>query len=220
MSRFTSSFSLLLCECRSRILHGRLEDTQERKTRSLTIARNHDPPIFVIGFAGGFSQAKDSLANLTATGECTVNIISEHYLEAANACSINAPHGVSEWSLSGLHPAPSTSVKPDRVKEAVFTAECKLLETREWESRSTPGKKSGVTVILEGVRFWVREDATNEERNNIDISILRPMSRLGGITYARVLDGVELPRPDYEETINREGAEGKSLVKEKGRGQL
>jgi flavin reductase (DIM6/NTAB) family NADH-FMN oxidoreductase RutF len=32
---------------------------------------NHDPPVFVIGFSGGFDRAKDSLRNLTETGECT-----------------------------------------------------------------------------------------------------------------------------------------------------
>jgi hypothetical protein len=31
---------------------------------------NHDPPIFVIGFSGGFDRAKDSLRNLKETGEC------------------------------------------------------------------------------------------------------------------------------------------------------
>ena len=51
---------------------------------------NHDPPVFTIGFSGGFDRAKDSLKNLKESGECSINIISEHYLEAANACSINA----------------------------------------------------------------------------------------------------------------------------------
>lgn len=128
--------------------------------------------------------------------------------------------GVSEWSLSGLHPASSTSVKADRVKEAIFTTECKLVETREWESRTTPGKKTGVTVVLEGVKFWVRDDAINEDRNSIDISVLRPMSRLGGITYGRVIDGIELPRPDYEKILKEGGDSVKELVKEKGKGQL
>ena len=182
-----------------------------------TIPSNHDPPIFIIGFAGGFSQAKDTIRNISATGECTLNIISEHYIEAANTCSINAPHGVSEWSLSGLHPAPSSIVKPDRVKEAIFSTECKLVETREWESRAEPGKKTGVTAILEGVKFWVREDAINADKNLIDISVLRPMSRLGGITYARTVDGIELPRPDFEKTLKEEGAG--DLVKGKAEGQ-
>lgn len=31
---------------------------------------NHDPPIFITGYAGGFDKAKDSLRNLVDTGEC------------------------------------------------------------------------------------------------------------------------------------------------------
>lgn len=95
-------------------------------------------------------------------------MISEHYIEAANAASINAPFGVSEWALTGLHPAPSSVVKASRVKEAVFSVEAKLYKTEEFESRATPGKKTGVLAIVEGVRFWAREDALNEQQNLID----------------------------------------------------
>jgi hypothetical protein len=45
---------------------------------------NHDPPIFIIGYAGGFDQAKDSLRNLVESGECVINIISEHFVEAVS----------------------------------------------------------------------------------------------------------------------------------------
>lgn len=36
---------------------------------------NHDPPLFIIGFAGGFEKAKDSLRNLTESGECAFTIL-------------------------------------------------------------------------------------------------------------------------------------------------
>jgi len=132
---------------------------------------NHDPPMFVLGYAGGFDKAKDSLRNLRDTGECVINIISEHYLEAANATSVNAPYGVSEWALSGLTPGECEEVKASRVKEAVFSVEAKLSSTQEFESRATPGKKTGVLAVVEGVRFWAREDAVNEERNLIDPAV-------------------------------------------------
>ena len=135
---------------------------------SYTQVVNHDPPVFIIGYAGGHDNAKDSLKNLTETGECVINIISEHFIEAANSTSINAPYGVSEWALSGLTPAECSQVKASRVKEAIFSAECKLMDTKEFESRSTPGKKTGVLAIVEGVRFWAREDALNEDKNLID----------------------------------------------------
>lgn len=90
------------------------------------------------------------------------------------------------------------------------------METKEFESPAT-GKKTGVLAIIQGVRFHVREDAVNEGLDGIDPEVLRPMSRLGGITYARTLDAVELPRPDFEEQMKDEGA--KKLVTAKAKGQ-
>ena len=134
-------------------------------------------------------------------------------IEAANATSINAPYGVSEWALTGLTPADCSEVKCSRVKESVFSIEGKLMDTKEFESRETKGKKTGVLAIIEGVRFWVREDALNEEKNIIDPAVLRPISRMGGITYGRMVEGVEIPRPDFDEAVKKEGKE--NLVKAK-----
>jgi len=185
---------------------------------SYTQVINHDPPLFIVGYAGGFDDAKDSLQNLTESGECVINIISEHFIEAANSTSINAPYGVSEWALSGLTPAPCTEVKASRVKEAVFSIEGKLDSTREFESRATPGKKTAVMAVIEGVRFWVREDAINEDKNQIDPAILRPMSRLGGITYGRTTEGLELLRPDYAENVEQ-SEDAKKFAKPKADSQ-
>lgn len=202
---------------------------------------NHDPPLFIIGFASSLENSekvKHSLYNLNETGECTINIISEHFLEAANSTSVNAPYGTSEWAISGLTPGyDCEEVKCARVKEAIFAIEGKLESVKEFESRSRPGKMSGTMAVVEGVRFWVREDAVNEERNLIDpavcdwifflekvyaspiytpaclkgvrlvhwlltfLQILKPVSRLGGITYGRTIDGIELLRPDFDKDL-------------------
>jgi flavin reductase (DIM6/NTAB) family NADH-FMN oxidoreductase RutF len=132
---------------------------------------NSDPPLFTVGFAGGFDNAKDSLRNLTESGECVINIISEHFIEAANSTSVNTPYGESEWALSGLTPAPCKTVKASRVQEAIFSVEGKLDFTKEYESKATPGKKTGVLVVIEGTHFWVREDAINKEKNRIDPAV-------------------------------------------------
>ncbi|KAF2092710.1 hypothetical protein NA57DRAFT_82074 [Rhizodiscina lignyota] len=178
---------------------------------------SHDPPLFIFGFASPIARAKDTLRNLVDTGECCVNIISEHFLEAANSTSVNSPYGVSEWSLSGLHPAPCKLVKASRVQEAVFSVEAKLVEVKEYESRVTPGKKTTTLAIVEGVRFWAREDALNEEKNLLDPNILKPIARLGGITYGRMVEAIEIPRPDYEEQMKT--GRTKDLVKPKVDGQ-
>jgi flavin reductase (DIM6/NTAB) family NADH-FMN oxidoreductase RutF len=128
------------------------------------------------------------------------------------------PYGESEWSVSGLTPAETTEVKPKRVKESVFAIEGKLLNTQEFESRATPGKKTGVLAIVEGLKFWVREDAINEERTLIDPAVLRPVARLGGITYARVTEGFEIPRPVLKEEV-KQGKLDEGIVKPKVDGQ-
>ena len=94
---------------------------------SYTQMVNHDPPVLVVGISMGRGLEKDTLRNILETGECTVSIVSEWFVEAANYTCIDAPYGVSEWSLSGLTPAPSKVVKPACVAESPFSIECKVL---------------------------------------------------------------------------------------------
>jgi flavin reductase (DIM6/NTAB) family NADH-FMN oxidoreductase RutF len=131
-----------------------------------------DPPLFVLGFACSVEKAKDTLRNLIETNECVINIISDSFIEAANSCSINAPYGVSEYAVSGLTPVNDcVGVKSPRLKEAVFSIEAKLESIREFDSRKKPGEKSGTMAVVEGIHFWAREDAINEERNSVDPSV-------------------------------------------------
>ncbi|RSL75481.1 hypothetical protein CEP51_010825 [Fusarium floridanum] len=163
---------------------------------------NHDPPLFVVGFSSSLASAKDTLRNVADSGECVINIISEHFVEAANSTSVNAPYGISEWEISGLTPLyDCETVKAARVGEAVFSIEAKLDTLKEYDSKARPGSKSGTVAIFEGTRFWAREDALNGEKNLIDPNILKAVSRLGGITYGRTTQGFEIPRPDFEKDI-------------------
>lgn len=66
---------------------------------------------------------------------------------------------------------PCKSVRAHRVREAIFSVEGHLVETKEFESKVTPGKKTGVLAIVEGSRFWVREDAINEAQDYIDPAV-------------------------------------------------
>jgi flavin reductase (DIM6/NTAB) family NADH-FMN oxidoreductase RutF len=56
---------------------------------------DHDPPIFVVGFSARVrsERSKDMLSNLRETGDCAINIVSEHTIEAVNATSIDVPYG-------------------------------------------------------------------------------------------------------------------------------
>ena len=145
----------------------------------------HDPPLFIIGFSGSLASPKDSLRNLVETKECVINIIGEDYLEAANACSVNAPYGVSEWEVSGLTMVRDCEVvsKVPRVGEAVFSVEGRLESVREFGSRAVEGKVGTTMAVVEGVRFWVRGDAVDEVGGKVDpaVSFYPSLACLGGV---------------------------------------
>lgn len=162
---------------------------------------NSDPPIFTIGISNGRGNLKDTAANILETGELTINIISEWFVEAANFASVDAPTDVDEFELSGLTPLPSSKVKPPHVAESAFSIEAKLIHTHLWKSKSNPERTTGSLLIVEGVNFHAREDIINKELNTIDIDKLKPVSRLGGITYGRVVSGYENPRPVYDRDV-------------------
>lgn len=176
-------------------------------------AMSHDPPTFVVSPA----QVKGTLKNLRETGECVINLLNEDILEASNAAAIPAPHGISEWALTGLTPAKSDLVKPSRIAEAAFAVECKLKDVHEVQSRANPGSMSSVICILEGVRFWVREEAVDEERKTVDLTKSKAIGRLYGIGYTRILDGFQIPPPTWEEEVEK--ADEAGLVKAKVEGQ-
>ncbi|KAK5196141.1 hypothetical protein LTR99_008050 [Exophiala xenobiotica] len=165
---------------------------------------DHDPPILIIGFSARKGRPKDTRRNLVETGECVISVVSEHMIEAVNATSLDIPYGVSEWDLSGFQTAPSSTVTPHRVKDAVFSIEGKLLEMKELDyghgKNQTKGdeKSHGALAIIQATRFWVREDALEGAHGDIDLAKLRPLVQLGGISYARVRQTFELPRPGLE----------------------
>ncbi|CZT14954.1 related to conserved protein/domain typically associated with flavoprotein oxygenases, DIM6/NTAB family [Ramularia collo-cygni] len=180
-------------------------------------AMSHDPPTFVVGHAVGSTAAKDSLINIKETGECVINMLTEDILEASNAAAMATPYGISEWALSGLTPAPCTDVKASRIKEAVFAVECKLVGVHEIMSRSKPGLVANVITILEGTRFWVREDVVDEERKYIDPAKSKPIGRLQGISYGRITDAFQIPWPAWEDV--KTGAEADGMIRPKVDGQ-
>ncbi|KAK6202755.1 uncharacterized protein RJT21DRAFT_112703 [Scheffersomyces amazonensis] len=163
---------------------------------------NNEPPVFAIGFSCSKANPKDTLRNILETEELTVNIISEWFVEAANFCSTDAPHGVDEFKLAGLTPIASEKVKAPHVGEAAFSVEAKLYQApQEFNSKVVPNKVTGTLVLVEGIQFHVREDISNESFNIVDISKLKPVSRLGGISYGRTIAGYERLRPDFKKDV-------------------
>ena len=129
---------------------------------------------------------KDSLRNIEETGEFVVNIVTEKIGKQTERSSEDLPPESDEFSYTGLTPIPSTRVKPPRVAESPLSMECRLLQ-------SIPIEKSSSTLILgEVVSIHAQEEILTDGLP--DPQKLRPLSRLGGGTYATLGDLLEFPK--------------------------
>ncbi|KAJ3476045.1 hypothetical protein NLI96_g11432 [Meripilus lineatus] len=154
---------------------------------------SHDPPLLSVSLLLSPRKPKDTRENIKSTKEFTVNIISEPFVEAANACSVEAPARIDEWLVSGLTPEASTHVKPPRVKESAVGLECELYDFKDV---APPGAEKPTTTIVLGLIKYIHihKAVLAEDGNTVDPSKLRPVARLGGATFARLGEGFDLSR--------------------------
>lgn len=108
---------------------------------------DHNPPIFVVRFSARAIRPKDTLRNLLEIGECVINIVSEHMIEAVNASSIDVLYGISEWALSGSHPVLSTTARPAGSKKQSFQS--RKVAGSEKLGLHWPGKTGNPTGSLQ-----------------------------------------------------------------------
>jgi flavin reductase (DIM6/NTAB) family NADH-FMN oxidoreductase RutF len=86
---------------------------------------NYQPPI--IGFTSiGW---KDSVANVTQSGEFVWNLATRNLADAMNASAATVTPEVDEFTLAGLAVAPSRVVAPLRVAASPVAFECRLTQT-------------------------------------------------------------------------------------------
>ncbi|WVQ88551.1 hypothetical protein IAS59_002286 [Cryptococcus gattii] len=164
---------------------------------------SHNPPTIMISVAAGKLNdgLKDTSHNIKETSEFCVSIISEPFLEAANFTSIDAPNNVDEWVLSGLTQRPSETVKPPHVAESAFSMECEVLHW--YDLIGDKGQPTQAVILGKIKRFQVKEFVLDpEDQMKVLTERLRPMSRLGGISYARSTQMVEIPRPVWDQVKN------------------
>jgi len=158
----------------------------------------YNPPIISVSFQLSPRQPKNTRDNILATKEFVVNLISEPFVEAANETSVEAPADVSEWDVSGLTQEPSTHVKPARVKESAVSLECELFQSQDIfpDGATVPS----ATLVLGRVKYMhVRNSVLRPDGLQADPTKLRPISRISGLTYARVGEGFDLKRPEWDD---------------------
>lgn len=147
------------------------------------------PPM--VGYASSGPKAsgerKDTLANIRARGEFVVNIVPYALRDAMNASSRQLPAGVDEFAVAGVTAAPCRTVAAPRVAEAPAALECRL-----WRIVDLPAE--GEALVL-GEVTGVHIDEAVLRDGMVDVTLYKPMARLGYHDFAAVGEVFPLRRP-------------------------
>jgi len=149
-----------------------------------------NPPMVMFASTGqkpDQAKGKDSLANILATEEFAVNIVSYALKDKMNASAASFPADVDEFKAAGLTKAACKAISTPHVAEAPAVLECKLYKIID-----LPGA-SNTMVIGEVVGVHMKDDFI--VNGQFDVTRYRPLSRLGYMDYAAVENVFSLVKP-------------------------
>lgn len=149
-----------------------------------------NPPMVMFANTGTKSDqsyAKDSVANIRATGEFVVNIVSLALKDQMNASSGTLGAGIDEFEHAGLAKADCKIVKAPRVAASPAALECKLYKIID-----LPGENN---VMVLGEVVGIHLDESVIVNGIFDVTRYNPLARLGYKDYTAVTDKFVLERP-------------------------
>lgn len=136
--------------------------------------------------------SKHSQQNAEATGEFVFNLATWDLREQMNQTAASLPADVSEPEVAGLEMLPSRAVKPPRVARSPVALECKYIKTVDLVG--TNGNRAMATVVIgEVVGIYISDDVIID--GIVDITRLRPISRLGYYQYCVVNEAFVMVKP-------------------------
>jgi flavin reductase (DIM6/NTAB) family NADH-FMN oxidoreductase RutF len=142
-----------------------------------------EPPIVQFTSVG----RKDSLNNVEATGEFTVNLTPRSMFEQINATGTDFPPEENEAEHAGIRLEPSDRIAAMRVAASPVSIDCTLHSTVKL------GDCWVVFGRVLGVSVW--EHAVRDGRPRIEH--LDPLARLGGNEWATLGEVLQMPRIPY-----------------------
>ena len=135
---------------------------------------------------------KDSASNARETGVFACNLATFALKDAMNASSAPLAHGVSEFERAGLTPVPCAMIDAPRVAEAAVVLECETLEVKPLVDRA--GQAADYTMVI-GQVLGIHIDDAYLVGGLLDITLLKPIARLGYRDYAVIDEVFQLTRP-------------------------
>jgi flavin reductase (DIM6/NTAB) family NADH-FMN oxidoreductase RutF len=151
----------------------------------------HTPPMIVLGIQprtdGG---CKDTCANILATGELVVNLVTEADVEAMNSTSVEAPPEFNEVEAGSIPVIPSTHVAPPRIATSPVSFECRTFQVIR------PGPQQTI-VLCEVIAVHVKDAfIVDSIRVHLDTPRMRLVGRMQGPGwYARCTDLLQVRPP-------------------------
>ena len=143
-------------------------------------------PHYVAFGSGGY---KNSIANIEATGEFAVNMVTQDLAEAMNATSAQIEG--DEFELAGLEKAACALIKPPRVARSPVCLECRHFQTVRLPDDQGGSQDSLVIGWVVGVHI----DDRFIEQGRVNTAALRPVARLGYAEYATIDSVWRMRRP-------------------------
>ena len=150
------------------------------------------PPtlLFCAGNKRG-GRPKDTPANIIATGEFVVNVVSTAM--ATSMVQTSAPYeaDIDEFEAAGVTAIPSEVVGVPRVAESPIAFECRLHSVQALEHDGEITSR----IVIGRIELIHIADEILDADGRVDMDRLNVVARLGGASYARVGEPFEIPRP-------------------------
>lgn len=153
-----------------------------------------DPPLLAFSplLSGRDGSRKDTLNNVTAVPEVTINVVSHAIVEQMSLASTAYPPGTDEFVKSGLTKVASEAVRPPRVAESLVAFECTVDRVIPLGDQPMAGN----LILARVVRIHLSDDAL-DETGKLDPRVLDLVGRMGGADYIRAIPEAlfEIPKP-------------------------
>jgi flavin reductase (DIM6/NTAB) family NADH-FMN oxidoreductase RutF len=141
--------------------------------------------------AFGSDGMKDSLRNIESTGEFAVNLVTHDLREKMNMTSAMVGSHIDEFELADLSKVPCQFIKAPRVGESPVCFEC-----RHSQTIALPDDEGRVgSWLVLGRVIGVHIDDSVIVNGRVDMTLLKPVARLGYAEYATIDSVWRLRRP-------------------------
>jgi flavin reductase (DIM6/NTAB) family NADH-FMN oxidoreductase RutF len=131
---------------------------------------------------------KDTLRNVRATGEFTVNLATEAMFEIVNETATDYPPEIGEFDAAGVEREPSALVKPPRVAGSPVALECRVHDIIP----------VGDCFVVMGEVLLIAISADVMVGGHPAVVRLRPLARLGRDELSTIGDVREIKRRRYD----------------------